>query len=82
MLEEGETMYHCVFANKYYKKEKLLILTAKNNKGERLETIEVDLEKFSIIQSRGKFNNSTPYHDKIVSLVNKNMRKIKKIADA
>lgn len=82
MLEEGETMHHCVFANKYYKKEKSLILTAKNNKGERLETIEVDLEKFSIIQSRGKFNNSTPYHDKIVSLVNKNMRKIKKIAVA
>ena len=82
IYDEGKAMHHCVFANEYHKKDGSLILTAKDNTGERLETIEVDLETFNIIQSRGKFNQNTPYHDRIVSLVKRNMKKIKKIAVA
>ena len=82
MLDEGESMHHCVFANKYYAKNNSLILTAKDNNGVRLETIEVDLKTFNVIQSRSKFNGVSPQHDRIVSLVEKNMKKIKKIAVA
>lgn len=75
-VSEGEDMHHCVFSNSYYNKKDTLILTAKDSEGHRIETIEVDLEKFKIIQSRGKFNQTTPRHEEIVSLINKNMRLI------
>ena len=82
MYNEGKEMHHCVFANEYYKKYDSLILTAKDNHGIRLETIEVDLKNFNVVQSRSKFNGVSPQHDRIVSLVKKNMKKIKKIAVA
>ena len=82
MYDEGKEMHHCVFANEYYKKDDSLILTAKDNNGVRLETIEVDLKTFNVVQSRSKFNGVSPQHDRIVSLVKKNMKKIKKIAVA
>lgn len=80
MAEEGEYMHHCVYANAYYKKKESLILSARDSDGNRLETIEVSLRSFKIIQSRGKYNNPTDRHDDIIELVTKNMNKIKKIA--
>lgn len=77
-VAEGAAMRHCVYANKYYNKTNALILSARI-KGVRIETIEVDLDSFRIIQSRGKYNSTTPYHDKIISLVNENMGQIKAI---
>lgn len=77
-IAEGEYMHHCVCTNNYYSKNNSLILSAKIN-GERIETIEVDLTKFNIVQSRGKYNSSTPYHDRIVDLMNANMGQIRKI---
>lgn len=73
--EEGDVMHHCVFSNAYYDTKKhpnALILTAQKGK-ERLETVEVDISDFHIVQSRGKYNQNTKYHDKIISLVNNNM---------
>lgn len=75
-LEEGESMHHCVFANKYYKKKYSLILSAKVM-GERKETIEVNLQTFSIVQSRSAFNKSSEYHARIIELMNKNMNLIR-----
>lgn len=75
---EAEKMKHCVFENDYYKKKNSLILSAKVN-GENAETIEIDLNKFKVIQSRGKFNEKTPYNKDIISLVNSNMNQIKRI---
>ena len=76
MYEEGERMHHCVFRMGYYKKEDSLILSAKDKQGNRLETVEVDLNKMEIVQSRGLQNQPTPYHDKIVKLVSNNLNKI------
>lgn len=73
--EEGDDLKHCLFTNEYYLKEKSLILSAKVN-GKRAETIEVSLDKMEIVQSRGLNNVSTEYHDKIVSLVNRNIQRI------
>lgn len=76
-------MHHCVFANEYYdvrKKPNCLILSAKKD-GERLETLEVDLSDYKIVQCRGKYNHDTPYHDTILKLMNDNMGMIKEIND-
>ena len=80
-MEEGKEMHHCVFANEYYnvkKKPNCLILSAKVN-GERMETIEVDLENFNIVQSRGRYNSNTEWHERILKLLNDNMYKIKNV---
>ena len=80
-MEEGKEMEHCVFANGYYDLEhhpNSLILSAKEN-GKRLETIEVSLKDYYIVQCRGKNNKFTERHDEIMELVNKNMNVIKMI---
>ena len=70
-MEEGLAMHHCVFTNEYYLKENSLILSA-TIEGRRIETIEVNLDTLRVEQSRGVCNQNTEYHDRIVSLVNKN----------
>ena len=74
-LEEGATMHHCVFSNEYYLKEDSLILSA-TIEGKRIETIEVSLKSFEVVQSRGVCNKNTEYHEQIVNLVNANRRLI------
>ena len=80
MAEEGAAMHHCVFDSKYYDKPESLILSARDPEGNRLETVEVSLKSFKVIQSRAKFNNCSPLHDHIVSLVNSNMDLIKNVS--
>ena len=75
-MHEGDEMHHCVFTNAYYEDEDSLILSARRN-NERLETVQFDLESLKVVQSRGKFNVTTDYHDKIIELVEKNYHKIK-----
>lgn len=79
--QEGKAMHHCIFTNKYYKRLDSLLLTAKVN-DERVETIEVDLKRYQLVQSRGVCNQNSKYHNEIVSLVNKNMNIIKKFNKA
>ena len=79
--EEGKEMCHCVFSNRYYdvnSKPYCLILSAKVD-GKRMETIEVDLKDYAIVQSRGKHNLNSEFPERIVSLINKNMNLIKAI---
>lgn len=76
-VEEGEKMHHCV--GSYYKYKDSLILSARDKDGNRIETIEVSLKTFKIIQSRGVCNSNTEFHDEILKLMNDNMNKIKYI---
>lgn len=76
---EGKAMHHCVFTNRYFAKENSLIMSAKVG-GKRQETVEIDLRDFRIVQSRGVNNQSSKYHDKIVSLVEQNMAMIRAIS--
>lgn len=78
--EEGDAMHHCVFTNSYYKKVDSLILTARDSEGNRLETIEIDLKNFKIIQSRGVCNKNSARHDDIVKLMNAHMGDVKRLA--
>lgn len=77
VMQEGEAMHHCVFANEYYKKLDSLLLTAKVD-GMRAETIEVDLKRYQLVQSRGVCNQNSKYHDEIVKIITENMNVIRK----
>lgn len=76
MAEEGAAMHHCVFTNDYYSREahpNSIILSARNEQGERLETIEVSDKSWKVIQCRAKHNGRTEQHDQIVDLMRRNM---------
>ncbi|SEA81078.1 PcfJ-like protein [Prevotella sp. tc2-28] len=75
IAEEGAHMCHCVGG--YYDKPNSLILSAKID-GKRVETVEVNLTNYKVVQSRGVQNKETPYHKQIVELVQRNMKEIKK----
>lgn len=77
-VAEGAEMHHCVYSCGYYKQADKLILSAKIN-GKRIETIEVSLKSFKILQCRGKYNQDTPYHKRIVDLMESNMSKVRAI---
>ena len=76
-------MHHCVYDNRYYdltRHPDSLILSAKTTEGERLETIEVSLDDYSIVQSRAIYNGSTPQHQDILRLMNDHMDEIRRAA--
>lgn len=79
MADEGRLMHHCVGG--YHNRENSLILSATIH-GERIETVEVSLITFEVVQSRGVCNSNTEYHDRIVSLVNNNMNLIRQRMEA
>ena len=72
-VEEGDILHHCVFTNDYHLKPDSLILSATVD-GVKAETIELSLSKLRVVQCRGKFNNNTECHDRIIKLVNKNKK--------
>lgn len=71
--EEGKAMRHCVFANNYFKKKDSLVFSARIG-SERIETVEISLETFEVVQSRGVLNQYTRYHNQIIDLINRNIR--------
>lgn len=77
-IDEGKAMHHCVGG--YYTKTNSLVLSARDEKGKRLETIEIDLKTFKIIQSRGVCNQDSAKHKDIVKLMNENMGKVMALA--
>lgn len=77
MREEAAAMHHCVFKHEYYKRPDSLILSARDQDGKRVETIEVNLTVLKIAQCYGACNKLTEHHQEILDLVNDNMWKIK-----
>ena len=73
---EGEAMRHCVYSNGYYRRADCLILSATVG-GKRMETVEVSLRTFRIVQSRAVCNGVSEWHNRIIELVNRNMKLIK-----
>lgn len=72
VAEEGKAMHHCVFDRRYYDKPDSLLLSARDGKGNRLETVELSLKSFRVLQSRGVCNKLTPFHEEIIRLVEDN----------
>lgn len=82
-FDEGTAMHHCVYSCEYYNLQRhpnSLILSARTEDGARVETIEVDIRRFVIVQSRGKCNQDTKRHNEIINLVKKHMNEIRRIA--
>lgn len=73
--EEGEYMHHCVYSNKYYRKENSLILSAQIE-GQKVATIELSLDTWTIIQCRGKCNSDPPKKTEIIKLVERSIPKL------
>lgn len=78
VAEEGAAMHHCVFANGYYKRPDRVLLSARDKNGNRLETVEIGLDPYKVLQSRGLQNGSTKQHKRIVALCEANMDAFKK----
>lgn len=77
-INEGAKMHHCVAG--YYQHDNSLVLSARDSKGKRIETIEIDLRTFKIVQSQGVCNQPSKRHDEIVKLMNENMGKVMALA--
>lgn len=75
--KEGNALHHCVGQCEYYLKPQSLVFSARID-NQRVETIELSLETFKVLQSRGLCNKATEYHDRIIRLVQKNARQIRK----
>lgn len=75
--QEGNALHHCVGQCEYYLKPKSLVFSARID-NQRIETIELSLETFKVLQSRGLCNKTTEYHDRIIKLVQRNTRQIRK----
>ena len=79
--DEAQSMHHCVIRNKYYKQSESLLLSARNVRtGDRLETIEISLRSFTVLQSRGLQNCFTNEHQHILDLCRENMPMLKMAA--
>jgi hypothetical protein len=77
---EGKTLKHCVHTNSYHKKAGILLMSARIGE-ERIETLEISLATYKIIQCRGLNNAPTPFHDEIIAIVKQNMGKISKLVE-
>lgn len=75
--KEGNALHHCVGQCEYYLKPQSLVFSARID-NQRVETVELGLETFKVLQSRGLCNKATEYHDRIIRLVQKNARQIRK----
>lgn len=82
VYEEGKAMHHCIYSMKYWQKTDTLLMSARDKEGKRLESIEVNLRDYKVLQSRGLQNQPTEQHDTIVGLIKKNMNQIKRIRKA
>lgn len=77
--EEGTAMHHCVFSMGYYKRPEVLLLSARDKFGNRVETIEVNLQTYQVAQSRGVHNSNTEHHDRILALMEQGMEQIREL---
>lgn len=75
--QEGNAMHHCVGQCKYYNRPNSLVFSARID-GERIETVELSLETFKVLQSRGVCNQNSPYHENIIALVQNNVEQVRK----
>lgn len=80
LVMEGEAMHHCV--GTYGDRLSSLILSVRDIKGRRLETVEVNLKLYRIEQSRAVNNGTTQRHDEILNAVSQLMPEIRRMNTA
>lgn len=72
-VDEGEAMHHCVYENKYFAKN-CLILSVRDTKSNRVATVELSLKNFKVMQCRAACNADPPRRKEIVSLIESNKK--------
>ena len=77
---EGNTLHHCVFRAGYYLRSHSLILSARDAENNPIETLEIDLRSYTIVQCYGPHDTYTDMHDEIVNAMKNNMWQVKEIA--
>lgn len=77
--QNGEVWCHCC-GNIEYQIPGILEVDFARVNGERMETVEVSLKIFQVIQSRAVCNHTSAYHNRIIELVNRNMGLIRRAA--
>lgn len=70
--EEGQAMHHCVGTANYVMKERSICLTARDENGNRLATIEFDLKTLQVLQCRAEHNNTPERYAELVQLMEDN----------
>lgn len=78
---EGDMLHHCVFHSAYYRREGSLILSARDSDNNPIETLEVSLDTFKILQCYGDHDTHTPLHESICKTMRANMWRVKEIAN-
>lgn len=79
--KEAEAMHHCVFRNGYYKHGDNLLMSARDAvTGKRLETVEISLRTFGVLQSRALQNGTSKEHQHILDLCKENIPEMRKRA--
>lgn len=76
-FDEGKLFSHCIYTNSYFNRKDSLVLSARLN-SVPIETIEISLKNLQILQARGRFNKTTPHHERIINLVTQNLPVIAK----
>lgn len=76
-VEESQILHHCLFQCNYHLLPDSLIFSACIGE-KHIETVEFSLQTQQVVQSRGAYNKTTEFHDRIINLVNKNKRLIRK----
>lgn len=79
---EGAAMHHCVFENGYYKSKTNLILSAKDDEGHRLATIEYNIGTGSIKQCRAACNAVPERDAEIRTLITSHRQDFKRLMKA
>lgn len=78
VLDESDLFGHCAYSQEYHLKDDCLLFSARvNNKP--VETVDFNIEKLKVEQSRGAGNEPSIYNRKIVQLMNKNIPAIRAI---
>lgn len=79
--QEAAAMHHCVFRNGYYKHGDNLLLSARDAvTGKRLETVEISLRSFKVMQSRALLNGTSAEHQHILDICQDNIPVLRKAA--
>jgi hypothetical protein len=73
--DASDILKHCIFENEYYEKKNSLCFAA-YHKNELVETIEFNIERIRVEQSRGLNNKRSKYNTQIIELIESNTSKI------
>lgn len=77
--DEGNAMHHCVFSNAYFRRKDSVVMSVTDEKsGERIETCEVSLTNFNILQCYGPHDKFTKYHNEIIAFIKANIYLLQK----